>query len=163
MTAAAGGAWQVAELRRAGSQDAAVLAALQAAAFGKQPGAEIWSESSLAGLLVTPGCLGLIALGGGQPLGFGLARVAAGEAEILSLGVLPAARRLGLGRALLDALVAQAATHGMQEVFLEVAADNPAGIGLYEAAGFRRVGRRAGYYPRGGTPVDALILGLSKS
>ncbi len=150
----------VAELRLAGLFDAALLAALQAVAFGDQAGAELWEPRGLESLLATPGCLGLVAEAGGQPLGFGLARLAAGEAEVLSLGVMPAARRLGLGRALLDALVTRARTQGVGSLYLEVAADNPGAIGLYKAAGFRSVGRRNRYYLRPGGSVDALVLCL---
>lgn len=150
----------VAELRRAGRFDAALLAALQAEAFGDSAGTERWEARSLEALLAAPDCLGLIAASGGRPLGFGLARLAADEAEILSLGVVPAARRLGLGRALLDALVARTRAQGAGTLFLEVAADNPGAIGLYAAAGFRRVGRRPGYYGRPDSAVDALILRL---
>ena len=161
MTGAAAG--PVAELRPVGPLDAELLAALQAAAFGEAAGTERWQASGLEALLATPGCLGLIAASGVQPLGFGLARLAAGEAEILSLGVVPAARRLGLGRALLDALVARLLGRGARALFLEVAADNPGAIGLYAGAGFRRAGRRAGYYARPEGPVDALILRLDAS
>ena len=78
--------------------------------------------------------------------GFVLARAAGGEAEILTLAVAPAARGQGLGRALLQAAAAHAATLGAQSMFLEVGADNPAALALYAGLGFVRAGQRKAYY-----------------
>ena len=91
--------------------------------------------------------------------GFILCRSIAGEAEILTLAVDPARRRRGAGRALVEAAAGMAATLGAEEMFLEVAVDNPAALALYEAAGFARVGRRPGYYARtDGADVDAVVM-----
>lgn len=132
------------------TDDAAALAALHAAAF-ESP----WSAGELAALLAAPGVFALAEPGEG----FVLARVAADEAEILTLAVAPAARRRGLGRRLTEAAAELAAAQGAASLFLEVAEDNAAGRGLYAAAGFVEAGRRPGYYARPGTAaVDALIL-----
>ena len=95
-----------------------------------------------------------------DPAGFILARDLGGEAEILTLGVLPEMRRLGIGRALLDAVIAQAGRRHIGSVVLEVAADNAAARSLYGRAGFVRVGARPRYYRRDRTAIDALILRL---
>ncbi len=147
-------------LRRAGAFDLQVLAGLHRAAFEDQPGAELWDAAALAELLAMPGALALLAEAGGAPLGFALGRVAADEAELLSLGVHPAARRLGLGRALIDALVARTAALGAVKVLLEVAEDNKTARSLYRTAGFEEVGRRRGYYQRSRQAVDAVIMQL---
>lgn len=146
----------------AGLAHAALLAALHEAAF---PPAEAWSEAALATLLASPGSLGFLALrpgaqaGAPDPAGFVLARVAADEAEILTIAVLPGARRQGHGRALLAAAAQGARVAGARRLFLEVATDNPAAAALYRQAGLVEVGRRRGYYDRpGAAPVDALIL-----
>ena len=91
--------------------------------------------------------------------GFILARAIAGEAEVLTLAVHQAARRSGLGRALVEAAAGVASAAGAAAVFLEVAVDNPAAIGLYRAAGFEEVGRRRNYYarPKIGA-VDGLVM-----
>jgi ribosomal-protein-alanine N-acetyltransferase len=86
-----------------------------------------------------------------------LARVAGGEAEILTLAVAPYARGRGLGRALLCAAIAQAERAGAEEMFLEVGSDNPAARALYAGLGFVNVGARKAYY-RG---RDAAVLRLS--
>ncbi|MEO1722802.1 MAG: GNAT family N-acetyltransferase [Pseudomonadota bacterium] len=86
-------------------------------------------------------------------------RFAADEAEILTIGVVPSARRSGLGRALLNAALAIAEGSGAASVFLEVAEDNTAARTLYDDTWFVEVGRRASYYlRRDGSRVDALIL-----
>ena len=77
---------------------------------------------------------------------------------MLTFGVLPEARRHGVGRALLDAVVAETRRRGLGSVVLEVAADNEAARRLYADRGFMQVGRRPRYYRRPGGTVDALIL-----
>ena len=122
------------------------LARLHAAAFvSPRP----WSAAEFATLLASPHSLLTVA-----PEGFALARVLAQEAELLTLAVAPGARRRGLGRALLEGCLAQAARRGAGAMFLEVAADNAAARALYARAGFAETGLRRGYYD--GT--DALVL-----
>jgi ribosomal-protein-alanine N-acetyltransferase len=89
-----------------------------------------------------------------------LARVAADEAEILTLGIVPPARRAGYGGALLRAAEVEAARVGARKMFLEVAADNVAARAMYRSAGYETVGRRDRYYPDG---ADALVLAKSLS
>lgn len=138
---------------RFGAEAAAVLAGLHARCF-----AEAWSAEAFARLLSSPGCAALVARLDAAPAGFALYRVAADEAELLSLAVLPAARRRGLGRALLRAVQAQARARGAATLFLEVGAENRAAGALYRAAGFAVVGRRPGYYAAAGPAGDALLL-----
>jgi ribosomal-protein-alanine N-acetyltransferase len=132
----------------AGVAHADALAAIHAAAFRA---AEAWSAAVLATQLSRPGCFALIDPVGGMVL----ARVAADEAEILTLAVAPAARRGGIGRRLVAAAMRRAAAAGAAAMFLEVAPGNAPARALYARAGFVRVGRRAHYYPNGG---DALVL-----
>jgi [ribosomal protein S18]-alanine N-acetyltransferase len=92
---------------------------------------------------------------GGDALGFALARVAADQAEILTLAVVPAARRRGVGAALLQAVMQAAAARGAAALFLEVSTANDAARALYARAGFCEVGRRCRYYADG---TDARVL-----
>jgi ribosomal-protein-alanine N-acetyltransferase len=141
-------------VRAAATADLARLADIHALAFARP-----WSEAALAELLATPGTLALLADGEGDVGGFVLLRVVAGEGEVLTLAVSPARRRRGLGRALVDAALDAGAAEGAAAVWLEVAEDNHAARGLYEAAGFAEAGRRKAYYPRAGAPaVDAVVL-----
>jgi tRNA threonylcarbamoyladenosine biosynthesis protein TsaB len=125
-----------------------VMAALQQRCFDDR-----WSADAMTALLSQPGVTGalLLAADSQVPLGYGLLRSAAGEAEILTFGVDPRHRRAGHGRRILADLVQRARAAGAAMIFLEVANANRAAKALYEAAGFIMVGRRAGYYrgPRG--------------
>jgi ribosomal-protein-alanine N-acetyltransferase len=92
----------------------------------------------------------------GELLGWAGIMVIADAAEILTVGVVPSARRRGIARALLDALLDQAKARGAREAFLEVRIDNDAARKLYETAGFVEVGLRRGYYDAG--RVDAVVM-----
>jgi len=127
--------------------DTAPLAALHAACFD-----DAWDAASLRTTLATPGAFAFH-----NRDGFVVARVAGDEAEILTLAVAPEARGKGLGRALLNAAIAEARRCGTAAIFLEVGTDNPAALALYAGLGFANVGTRKGYY-RGG---DAAVLRLS--
>ncbi len=95
----------------------------------------------------------------GAITGFILARAMARESEILTLAVAPWARRQGVACALVDAVAVEAAARDAESIFLEVAADNPAALALYERAGFVQVGQRRAYYMRLSSPsMDALVL-----
>ena len=84
---------------------------------------------------------------------------AADEGEILNLGVAGAHRRRGLGRSLVQQVLAVLATRGVRVVYLEVRESNAGARRLYEALGFSEVARRARYYRR---PVeDAEGLGTA--
>ena len=133
-----------------------VLATLHAQVFP-----DAWDAEAFRTLMATPGILGFVARAGTEPLGFVLGRVAADECEILTIGVLPPARRRGTGRVLLGGLIAAAGRVGARHVFLEVGVANGPARKLYESNGFVAAGRRPNYYrPRGGSAEDALILRL---
>jgi ribosomal-protein-alanine N-acetyltransferase len=129
--------------------DAAPLAAIHMRCFP-----DPWSAKAIDELLSTPGCFAYAAAEG-----FVLARAAGCEAEILTLAVLPKARRHGIG----TVLVREAARHahglGARILFLEVAAGNLAARALYRRLGLTETARRKGYYTAGReSPEDALVL-----
>lgn len=120
-----------------------------------------WNEAQLRGSLGSAGAFALGVESGGVLTGFVLARTAAGEAEILTLAVHPKQRRHGLGRQLMQAAMAQARGQGAGEMFLEVAVNNEAAIGLYAALGFKKAGKRPAYYGGVENPAtDALVMRL---
>jgi ribosomal-protein-alanine N-acetyltransferase len=132
----------------------------EVAALEVQAHAAPWTPGNFHDAL-RAGYEALVAERAGRVVAYGVLAPAPGEAQLLNLTVAPAARREGLGRALLRHLVATAARLGAEQVFLEVRTSNAAAIGLYQAEGFVPVARRAGYYP-GPTAAapreDALVL-----
>ncbi|WP_375487237.1 ribosomal protein S18-alanine N-acetyltransferase [uncultured Jatrophihabitans sp.] len=92
----------------------------------------------------------------GVLLGWAGIRVLADEAEVLTVGVVPEARRTGLGRRLLAELLAAAVRQHVRDVYLEVRVDNDAARTLYRSEGFKEVGVRRGYYEHG--RVDGIIM-----
>jgi ribosomal-protein-alanine N-acetyltransferase len=91
--------------------------------------------------------------------GFMILRLAADEAELITIAVDPRWRGKGVGRALLRAGFDDLLMSRARRMFLEVAADNAAAVHLYEAEGFSQVGRREGYYARAaGAPATALVM-----
>jgi [ribosomal protein S18]-alanine N-acetyltransferase len=86
----------------------------------------------------------------------GLAVLSPDEAWINNLAVRRDAQRRGIGRALLEALLAEAARARVSRVLLEVAATNAAAQKLYAGHGFEVVSLRRGYYQPSGT--DALVM-----
>ena len=140
-------------LRAAHASDAEILAAVHAQAFETA-----WGGLQIAGLITSPGGYAFAVEAPSGLAGFILCRVIADEAEILTLASAPAHRRQGVASALLRAAMDAAAARGAATMFLEVAADNGAAIGLYGGAGFAQVGLRRGYYQRNNDAVDALVL-----
>jgi ribosomal-protein-alanine N-acetyltransferase len=135
-------------------KDAADIGRLHGASFRRG-----WSEDEIERLLLDKSVITHRATIGRAFAGFVMSRIAAGEAEILSIAV--AARRKGKGLAgrLLRHHLGRLAAMAVRAVFLEVDENNTPAIRLYRKAGFREVGRREGYYPTpGGKPSNALIL-----
>ena len=89
---------------------------------------------------------------------FVIVSIAADQAEILTIATAKAARRKGLGRALLDHVTTKLRAQGTTELFLEVAEDNLSALALYRTAGFQPIGRRPGYYRRAGGRVAAITF-----
>jgi len=81
-----------------------------------------------------------------------------GQGDIQTIAVLPTARRSGLGRALMNALLTEARGRGATEVFLEVRADNPGAKSLYDGLGFEEIAVRPHYYQP--DDVDAIVMRL---
>jgi ribosomal-protein-alanine N-acetyltransferase len=130
------------KLTAAGPDDAALLAAIHATAF--PPGAA-WDADTLGTLLRLEG---VFAWRAGED-GFILARRTLDEAEILTLAVCPAARRAGIGAALVATALLTVSAAGAKAMFLEVEEANEAARRLYAAAGFTRIGLRRDYYAPG--------------
>ena len=136
-------------------------AALHAESFGPL-GERMWTRQDLAELVVLPGVAGLLLQVDADDAGLAVCRVAADEAELLTLAVRPAHRRQGGARRLLAAVIDHVRKSGARTLFLEVGVDNPAARSLYEAQGFCAVGERRAYYQRGGEPpADGIVMRLT--
>ena len=107
-----------------------------------------WSESDFADLKKS-GCE-IIA----SENGFIVWRVAADEAEIISIGVAPDARRNGIAETMIFLMEQELKKQSIVNVFLEVSEVNTPAKNLYKKCGFKPTGRRPKYYD--GT--DAIIM-----
>jgi ribosomal-protein-alanine N-acetyltransferase len=121
-------------------------------------GTEAWTRAGYRAELADTRLRYYVAAEGphGELLGWAGVMVVADAAEILTVGVVPTARRAGTARRMIDALLAEAIHRGAREAFLEVRVDNEAALALYEAQGFAPMGLRRGYY--GGGRVDAVTM-----
>jgi [ribosomal protein S18]-alanine N-acetyltransferase len=145
------------ELRVATPDDLDPLMSLETSTFGS----DAWSVESMSAELGSPHTYYLAAIDPSAPRGLAgygglLAPATSDEADIQTLAVAPNARRQGLGRRIMNALLEEARLRGVREVFLEVRADNPTARALYDSLGFEQIAVRAKYYQPDG--VDAQIM-----
>ena len=85
----------------------------------------------------------------------------AGEVHIHAIATHPDFRGRGLGRQMLDHVLAASAAAGCQMASLEVRAGNAPAIALYEHAGFKTVHVRGRYYQDDGEDALVMMRGLS--
>lgn len=141
--------------------DLDVASALHADAFASL-GERGWTRQEIAELLAAPGVAGVLVQSDEETIGLALCRIAADEAELLTIAVRADHRRQGAGAALLRLVLALVRERGARNLFLEVGSDNPAALHLYRQAGFQAVGRRRAYYSRPGQrDADAIVMGLA--
>ena len=138
---------------RRGDVDA--VAAMEEILFG----AEAWSPELLATEMTADPASRyyIVADDDGVITGYGgLFAQRGGQADVLTLAVAAHRWGEGIGGALLDGLLTEAARRGCTEVFLEVRVDNDRAQRLYRRRGFTNIGIRRGYYQPSGT--DALVM-----
>jgi len=147
-------------VRKATVNDAQGLSDMHAAAFRRG-----WSDAEIEALISQDNVTGLIAdwrraLGRRRHgAGFLIYRTAADEAEILTIAVVPAFRRRGVGGRLLDEALRALYREGIARLYLEVEEGNRPAIRLYENRGFGRASTRPGYYAQSrATPQGALVM-----
>lgn len=139
-------------MRRATEKDLPAILALEAQNF---PARDRWSAASWTNELAADNRTVLVT---GQPIaGVVSVQQVGGVAELNRIGVDPAYRRKGRGKALLTAAIEAAVAAEAEEMLLEVRHDNARALGLYARLGFSELARRAGYY---GAGIDAVILRL---
>jgi len=126
-----------------GVGDAEIVARIHASCFD-----EDWNAATIKKVLAMPGAFGFTARAdpASDIAGFALARIVADECELLSLGVAPNWRGLGIGGGLFDAAMVRACALNAVRFYLEVAEDNTDALRLYAVRGLVSVGRRPDYY-----------------
>jgi len=134
-------------------RDAPRLAQLHGASFHRG-----WGEGEFEAMLSERNTLVHRLRIGGKIIGFAVSRMAADEAEILSIAVAASHRGRGLSNNLLLTHLGHLAGRGVRTVFLEVEENNQPARRLYQSAGFREVGRRDSYYKQGSGATAALVL-----
>lgn len=138
-----------------GADQAEECAALHAASFTFP-----WPQADFEDLLVARTTFAEGAYGkSGELVGFLLSRLAADEAEILTIAVKPKRRGQGIARRLMTASMARLQAAGAKSWFLEVEESNVSALALYRRFGFEKVGERKSYYrTEGGAAATAFIL-----
>jgi [ribosomal protein S18]-alanine N-acetyltransferase len=140
-------------------RDAGRLAQLHGASFHRG-----WGESEFEAMLIERNTLVHRLRVGRKIIGFAASRLAADEAEILSIAIAPNHRGRGLSHHLLLTHLGHLAGRGVSTVFLEVEEHNRPARRLYERAGFAIAGRRERYYrQQNGEELNAVLMrrGLS--
>jgi [ribosomal protein S18]-alanine N-acetyltransferase len=144
-------------LRPMGRDDVVAVAAMEEVLFG----AEAWSPELLATEMTADPASRyyIVADDNGVIAGYGgLLAERGGPADVLTLAVAAHRWGEGIGTALLDGLLSEAARRGCREIFLEVRVDNDRAQRLYRRRGFTDIGIRRAYYQPSGT--DALVMRL---
>jgi [ribosomal protein S18]-alanine N-acetyltransferase len=135
-------------------RDAARLSQLHRASFHRG-----WGEGEFETMLAERNTFAQRLMQGRAPIGFIISRMAADEAEILSVAVASNQRGRGYSRDLLASHLGHLAGYGIRRVFLEVEENNAPAVRLYTRAGFQTVGRREQYYRDAtGTKLNALVM-----
>ncbi len=143
-------------IQAASADQAALLASLHARSFDKG-----WNANDVSKLMANPAVFAVVSEENGEPHGFAMAWTAAGDSELLTVAVVPEARRRGVGGALVQAAAAHVLARGAVSMNLEVAEDNAAARTLYEKLGFAQSGRRPAYYATSNGFVDAIMMRLA--
>lgn len=138
-------------IRTAAADDVAAIATIEQACFG----ASAWSATLVADEVRSERHVVLVT---DDLTAYGAVSIAGDVADLDRIAVLPPTRGRGLAQGLLTALIDRARDLGAERMLLEVAGDNTAAIGLYEAHGFDTISTRTGYYSGG---VDALVMELT--
>jgi len=135
-------------------RDAPKLAQLHGASFHRG-----WGDTEFEQMLAERNTLVHRLRQGRKIIGFAVSRMAADEAEILSIAVDAKHRGRGLSRNLLLTHLGHLAGRGVRTVFLEVEENNQPARRLYDRAGFAVAGRRERYYKQpGGEQLNAVLM-----
>ncbi len=117
--------------------------------------AEPWSAKSLE-LLTNDGIgVGMVCRKDGIICAYGGMLVAVDEGQITNIATHPDFRRMGYGRAVVEALIKYAKNNRLDSISLEVRESNRAAISLYSSLGFKVEGKRKDFYTK---PTEAALV-----
>ena len=133
--------------------DIEAVHAIEAAVFT----VDAWSAEQFWGELAQPTREYIVAEEVGVIVGYAGAYLLPPDADVQTIAVSDAAQGRGVGRLLLEELIAIAVRHECSQLLLEVRSDNASALGMYECFGFESISKRRDYYASG---VDALIMRL---
>lgn len=119
-----------------------------------------WTRGNFVDSLAS-GYSAWVLLDGAKIIGYSLMMLVLDEAHLLNLSIAKAYQKRGLGRLLLEHMIANARQHGAANMFLEVRPSNISAIALYENIGFNEMAIRRGYYPAHNGREDAVLMGLA--
>lgn len=119
-----------------------------------------WSRGNFSDSLKS-GYPAWVLLNGKEIIGYALMMMVLDEAHLLNLSIVKPYQKQGLGRLLLEHMIAVAKNQGATDMFLEVRPSNISAIALYENIGFNEMAIRRGYYPAHNGREDAVLMGLA--
>ena len=144
------------QIRIATEADLEQIMQIEKACFGN----DAWSKSNMKSELIAPHTTYVVAEESSSLIGYaGLSKLAnSTSSDIQTIAVSESHRSLGVGRSLMESLLAFAKKQNAKEVFLEVREDKPTPQSLYSSLGFKAIDRRENYYQPDG--VAAIVMRL---
>lgn len=119
-----------------------------------------WTRGNFVDSLAAGHWARVLRMGDGSFAGYAVASPGVDEMHLLNLTVAPGRQGRGLGRGLLDALVAECRRAGHATLWLEVRESNQSARSVYRRYGFEEIGLRRAYYPAVGQREDAIVMKL---
>ncbi len=139
------------ELRPWIYEDILTISELEKECFPKEP----WSYKMLASSFESDNFSGVVAVDGGEIIGYGGITLAVDTADVDNVAVSEAYRKSGVGTAIISYLIKKAAERGAKKLFLEVRVSNSVAMAMYLKNGFKGVYARTRYYSDG---EDCLVM-----
>jgi [ribosomal protein S18]-alanine N-acetyltransferase len=143
-------------IRLATEADLEQIMKIEKACFGS----DAWSQANMKSELIASHTTYVVAEKDNSLIGYaGLSKLAnSTTSDIQTIAVSDSHRGLGVGRLLMQSLLAAAREQNAKEVFLEVREDKPTPQALYKSLGFVAIDRRENYYQPDG--VAAIVMRL---
>jgi N6-L-threonylcarbamoyladenine synthase len=148
------------QLRLATEADIQPIMELEKSSFGN----DAWAKPTMRAELLAPHTFYLVAYIDERVVGYaGLSKVkSSSSADIQTIAVDQSLRRRGIGRELMEKLIAQAIQLSATELYLEVREDKPEPQKLYESLGFEAIDKRENYYQPDGVAAIVMRLALNQ-